>query len=89
MSTRATGKDGSPPAEAQPKAKDPSEEASMLTPVLLEQVESRVMERLLTRLNKATPEEVSQAGDASTRTREGELVHCDYQWSGTVGPSDY
>ena len=50
----------------------------MLTPALLEQVESRVVEGLLMRLNKATPEEVSQVREASTRTQEGELVPCDY-----------
>ena len=78
MSTSAARKEGSLPAEAQPKAKDTSEDASMLTPALLEQVESRVVEGLLMRLNKATPEEVSQVREASTRTQEGELVHCDY-----------
>ena len=61
--------------ETQPNAKDTSEEACLLTSALVEQVESRVVEWLMTQLAKATLEEVSQAGDVSTQMRKGKLVH--------------
>lgn len=55
--TRAPWKDDVPPTEAQPKAKDATEEATVeLTTVLLEQVESRVVEWLLMQLTKGTLE---------------------------------